>query len=197
MIKCMQTTITLIMFLLCAAPLYAGVEPFYKGEWGMTMDEVQALHNVPPANDPYNEYYESRDLEYNWDLDGQPVVVTYLFSTDLKLTAVDISGYAFTNVSDHVFWEVRDNLQDEVNAGLLQPAEFAELRRQTGEQTYYEWAWLSADTYVDIYINVTPGADLNNYTFGFKFYDNSGKTFDSQFKELQHRAANVENEEKP
>lgn len=175
--RLLSAIICLSVIALLAAPLHAG------------MDEIKKLNQGTPLNEQYSRFYQTRELEYEQELYGQQVVVTYVFDKDLKLSAVGVADYAFTNVGDHVFWEVRDNLQDAVATTLEPPVQFAGISVQSGNQTFYEWAWLNADTYTDIYVKVKPGKDLNDYRFNFLFYDNSDSAFDAQFKELQARAA--------
>lgn len=179
----------ILVLLFCAAPLYAGMEPFYKGQWGMGMDDLKALYQEAPLNDQFSRFYQTRELEYEQELDGQKVMVTYVFDQDLKLSAVGVTGYTFANISDHVFREVRDSIQEALTTMLKPKAEFAEIREQSGDEIYYEWAWLNADTYADVFVKAKPSQDFNDYRISFLFYNNTDGAFNTQFAEVRARAA--------
>lgn len=184
----------ILVLLFCAAPLYAGMEPFYKGQWGMGMEELKALYQEAPMNDQFSRFYQTRELEYEQELEGQKVVVTYVFDQDLKLSAVGITDYAFTNISDHIFREVRDSIQEALTTMLKPKAEFAEIREQSGDEIYYEWAWLNDNTYADVFVKAKPSQDFNDYRISFLFYNNTDGVFNTQFAEVRERAAKTPGE---
>lgn len=74
-----RLTITVILWLfVVAAPLYAGMEPFYKGEWGMSPDEIKTLETAAPVETNPGAIGDL-ELEYRMWINHTAARVTYVF----------------------------------------------------------------------------------------------------------------------
>lgn len=86
-------TISLILFLLLtvlANPLYAGMEPFWRGQWGLSMGEIQSMENRTLETAYYEPIYKYNltSLIYEGEILGQPAKISYLFSNNRLVTTV-------------------------------------------------------------------------------------------------------------
>lgn len=66
----------------CATPLLADVEPFYKGDWGMSQTEIAALYEQEPAINVYKEGSKKGLLCYDMELYDLPMQVCYYLEGD-------------------------------------------------------------------------------------------------------------------
>lgn len=81
-----QTILTAVaaIFLL-AMPnfIWAGMEPFYKGEWGMSPKEIQNLYGFAPFDTYADKETNSLTARYQIEIDGHLAQVAYTFSAAL------------------------------------------------------------------------------------------------------------------
>lgn len=160
-----------MILVLAASPLYAGVEPFYKGEWGMSPQDIQKLYDAAPVEETRESGGPTpREIVYDADLWGSPVRVAYLFDGDDRLAGVCVLDYRMEDMSSHVLWEFMDEMNETMTEALTPPVEYASSLTDTGDKHFYENAWLGADMYVNLYIDIKPGETLANYHCVFQFF---------------------------
>lgn len=70
-----------LLALFIATPVFAGIDPFYKGDWGMAADEIKALHQDGPPDAELGQM-----MVYVDKSDGAYAETTYFFA-DNALTA--------------------------------------------------------------------------------------------------------------
>lgn len=178
----------LLMVLFLTAPLYAGMEPFYKGEWGMSPAEINALNNNEPAPGHFSKFYRTYEFEYLQKLYDQTVAVSYIFDKDKKLVATGVYDYRINDSSSHVLWEFMDELTDTFNNTTNESLDYAQKLTDAENAHYYELAWINTDIFIYVYVDIKPGESLSDYTFYFKFYDNANNVYQKDFDRI--KAAN-------
>lgn len=80
---------TALFLLFTAAPLFAGMEPFFKGEWGMTPQEIHGLYGTAAVQSAANA--DGAQLTYVTQIEGYPATVAYTFDDDNRLYQVYVS----------------------------------------------------------------------------------------------------------
>lgn len=190
----MKKLILALVYLMLAVPVYAGIDPFYRGEWGMSPAELQKLYDAQPADEFFSKFYRTYEIEYAQELYGQKVIATYLFDMDKKLRAALIHDFYVKDRSSHVFWEMLDDIKDTIESGVAKPLDFADTAVSTDLQHYYEAAWINDDIYINLYVEIKPGETLADYHFYFTFHNNGNPAFQAAFDALKAFGANRKNE---
>lgn len=178
----------------CFTDARAGIDPFYKGDWGMSPAEIQKLYGANPVDEFYSKFYRTYEIEYNQELYNQKVTATYLFDTNKKMKAVTIYDYCVKDSSSHVFWEMLDDIKATIESGVAKPLDFANTTVSSDLQHYYEAAWINEDIYINMYVEIKPGETLADYHFYFVFHDNDSPGFQATFDALKAFGENHENQ---
>lgn len=162
----------LAVLLLAAAPACAGMEPFFKGDWGMTPQEIHGLYGTAAVQSAANA--GGAQLTYVTEIEGFPATTAYTFDDDNRLYQVYVS-FQPQKLSLAEVQALLVKLAD-----MITPAEESDpFKHETGEFNYPMegvWngfhTWQNATDYVGLMATVTyADTDRAEISFTFDAYD--------------------------
>lgn len=171
-----------LMLLLAPTLLNAGVEPFYKGEWGMSQQELEAIYGTPPAVKDVFRQNKTAYMEYPATILGQTVTAQYHFGRNDQLHKVLIDL-----VTPKIPGPEAMAFINEIGALIAAsetPFEHCQLTPDPGKKAdMYIGQWINAVTFIDIVAPVT--AKPKAHLIYLRFSDNRDDHFRQFFDELK------------
>ena len=166
------TGLTAVCLFLTVAPLYAGMEPFFKGEWGMTPQEIHALYNVAAVQSAANA--DGAQLTYVTEIEGFQAATAYSFDDDNRLYQAYVSFQPQKLSAAQV-----KALLDKLAAMIVPADENDPFKHETGEFNFPMegvWngfhTWQNATDYIGLMATITfADTDRAEISFTFDAYD--------------------------
>lgn len=173
------TALLSLLLLLAAAPAFAAPEPFFKGAWGITPDEVTALYNVAPVQHESSEgfFNGAYILEFPAANMGQSFSeLFYCFNKESRnlenvYLGLDLSGLtpeAFAAWIKNAYNVVSGNGPDGRGCLVEMPSKHVML---------YTGLWLDSASYTEITTSYTNTLEGVIYHVHFVFSNNNDAAY--------------------
>lgn len=97
--RLLSAAISLAVVILLTVPLHAGIEPFFKGEWGMQPEEIKTFYDIEPRESVFDTNLGVSKpnfiltLTYPFGPWGGPTNATYFFNGEtraLKMVSIPL-----------------------------------------------------------------------------------------------------------
>lgn len=148
---------TLLLFGMANA-LFAGIETFYKGEWGMSPKEIQKLYGFEPFETYTDSETKNLTARYQTEIDGHLVQIAYTFSVALFSQKLEGVYFEFLFDNSRLSNLTLAELQN-LTAGLMDIIDNAKPNFQHTGHSSLQWplatwysrnAWQSQTTVVEM-----------------------------------------------
>lgn len=145
-------TISFLIFL--SSPAFAGMEPFFKGEWGMGQDEISALHTGETPHIGSRNNPDLKTMIYNTKEPDVIYRIRYFFieKTD-RLSMVD-TQLIYQNVTPPEAQAIMDKIMNDIsgNANSADPFRHCIISSDVFESTVEtgRYLWVNQTTAIDL-----------------------------------------------
>lgn len=185
--RTLKIILTLLCVLFCTTPIYAGIEPFYKGEWGMGQQQIMALYDTKPVVEGVLKKNKVPYINYELEILGAKAVVQYQFTRDDKLFKV-LMDITTPKMDGTATLALIDELGKLVVASGTPFEHCALLPNLTDRADAYIAQWINDDTFVDVVAGITVKPKIQ--TIYLRFWHNEDGHFQQFFDQLKAKVAN-------